>query len=164
MEHSALSHLVRGPFKNINPGRLHALPQSRLTAGSHQTFRRDLLFCPIATSLAKPLSIGCTSSGSGEISTQSDPHGPTPLRSYPLDAILEAFRQPPEVIATAAPTLETWPVEGYKATKFDPTVHSEFFNREDELKDIKGLIGSYPEDIILLLGPRSCGKTVSCYL
>ena len=76
--------------------------------------------------------------------------------------LLEAFRQPPEVTATAAHKLEIWPTEGYKATKFDPALTYEFFNREDELKYIKKLISrSSPEKVILLLGPRSCGKTVS---
>ncbi|KAH7622331.1 putative ATP-binding protein [Nannochloris sp. 'desiccata'] len=74
--------------------------------------------------------------------------------------LVEAFRQPPEVTAHPAAKLEIWPEEGYTATKFDPTVASEFFNREDELKYIKKLIRrSVPENVILLLGPGSCGKT-----
>ena len=169
MERSALSHLKRAPSMNIHRGRLHALPPSRLTAVRHHTCggtRRDLLFCPdseVATSWAKPLWIGCKCSASGQIPAQPDPDGPTPLRSYPLDMkLVEAFRQPPEVIAIAAPKLGTWPAKGYKATKFDPTVASDFFDREDELKLIKKLVRlDCPENVILLLGPRSCGKTVS---
>ena len=151
---------------NIHRGRLHALPPSPLSAPGRS--RRDLLFgldAGISTKLAKPLWTGCKSSASDEISAQSKPDGPTiaPL-SRPLDInLLEAFRQPPEVTATAAPKLEIWPKDGYKATKFDPAVAGEFFNRENELKHMKELVRELPKKVILLLGPRSCGKTVSSF-
>ena len=150
---------------NVHRGRLHPLPPSPLSAPGRS--RRDLLFrqdAEIFTSLAKPLWTGCKNSASDEISAQSEPDDPTtaPL-SRPLDMnLLEAFRQPPEITAIAAHKLEIWPKDGYKATKFDPTVSYEFFNRENELKYMKELIRrSSPEKVILLLGPRSCGKTVS---
>ena len=158
---------------NIHRGNLHALPPSHLTAVRHPICggsRRNLFFCPdaeVATSLAKPLWIGCKSSDSGQIPAQPEADGPTPPQSFPLDVnLVEAFRQPPEVTAYAAPKLETcWPAEGYKATKFDPTVGRKFFNREDELKYIKKLVRRRnPEKVILLLGPRSCGKTVSLFV
>ncbi|KAG7672596.1 hypothetical protein KSW81_001558 [Nannochloris sp. 'desiccata'] len=167
MERSALSHLKRAPSMNIHRGSLHALAPSHLTAFRHPICggsRRSLFFWPdaeVATSLAKPLWIGCKSSTSGSIPAQPEPNGPTPPRSFPLDMILvEAFRQPPEVTAHPAAKLEIWPEEGYTATKFDPTVGRNFFNREDELKYIKKLVRlDCPENVILLLGPRSCGKT-----
>ena len=75
--------------------------------------------------------------------------------------LVKAFRQPPEVTSTA-PKPETWPAEGYSATKFDPTVAYELFNRKNELKYIKELISrSCPGKVILLLGPENCGMTVS---
>ena len=157
MERSALSQLERAPSKNINRGRLTAV-------GS----RRDLLFRPdaerICTSLAKPFCIGCKSLPSDEISAQSEPNVPTPPRSYPLDMrLVEAFRQPPEVTAIPAPKLESWPAKGYKAKEFDPTVNDKFFNRESESAYLEDLIRRRnPERVILLLGPESCGKSVSC--
>ena len=151
---------------NVHRGRLHPLPPSPLSAPGRS--RQDFLLgldAGISTSLAKPLWTGCKSSASDEISAQSKPDGPTtaPL-SRPLDInLLEAFRQPPEVTATAAPKLEIWPKDGHRATKFDPTVPYKFFNRENELKYMKELVSSSPENVILLLGPRSCGKTVSSF-
>ena len=152
---------------NTHRGRLHAAPPSPLSAPRRS--RRDFLFgldAGISTKLAKPLWTGCKSSASDEISAQSKPDGPTiaPL-SRPLDTdLVEAFRQPPEVTATAAPKLEVWPKDGHRATKFDPAVADEFFNRENELKYMKELIMCRnPEEVILLLGPRSCGKTVSSF-
>jgi len=172
MERSALSHLKRAPSVNIHRGSLHALPSIHLTAVRHPICggsRRNLFFCPdaeVAASLAKPLWIGCKSSPSGQIPAHPEPDGPTPPQSFPLDMnLVEAFRQRPEVTAHPAAKLEIWPEEGYTATKFDPTVARKFFNREDELRYIKKLVRlDCPENVILLLGPRSCGKTVSCYL
>ncbi|KAH7622332.1 hypothetical protein NADE_004919 [Nannochloris sp. 'desiccata'] len=71
MERRALSHFKRAPSMHIDRVRLHALPQSRLTAVRHHTCGgscRSLFFWPdaeVATSLAKPLWIGCKSSPSG---------------------------------------------------------------------------------------------------
>jgi hypothetical protein len=163
MERSVLSHLKRAPSKNIHRGRLHALLQSRSTAVHHQTwggsrwnslFRRD-------AEVAKPLWIGCKSSDSDEIPAQSEPDSLTPPWSYPLDVnVVEAVGQLPEVTATAAPELEIWPAEGYKATKFDPNVGYKFFPRDRELEYLKKLISGYPEAVIVLLGNSNSGKTV----
>ena len=72
-----------------------------------------------------------------QISTQPEPDGYPPPRARPLDMnLVEAFRQLPEGTTIAAPKLEPWPQEGYKAAKFDHTVPYKFLNRENELNFI----------------------------
>jgi hypothetical protein len=138
MEGGTLSHLKQAPFLNINRGRLHPLPPSHLTVPGRS--RRDLLFrqdAGTSPSLAKPLWTECKSSASDQIPAQPEPKGPPPTWSSSLDMnLVEAFRQLPEGTTIAAPKLEPWPQEGYKAAKFDHTVPYKFFNRENELNFI----------------------------
>lgn len=113
--------------------------------------------CPVLIR-RKHGAFACESTPSGESSAQPTP--PSSDSSREKNLLVEAFSAPPELTAVAE--AETWPAEGgLKAAKYDAGVTRRFFNRENELRYIEDCITDNPDQPMLLLGPRNCGKTVS---
>ena len=103
---------------------------------------------------------GSSSGESGEPQAAGFVRSSNVTKLYRKDEVLEAFRVPPVVETVAA--AEEWPESGgEKAAEFVPEVAELFFDRELELNYLRNYITGLPNKVILLLGPRNCGTTVS---